>query len=109
MSETAERQQVGAAQDQAGAVQGTVHVRLPAHLVALFPGAPRLLDVPASTVREMVDALDAQWPGMKARLCDESPAIRRHINVFVAGRRAKLDTRLPDGADVYVITAISGG
>lgn len=97
------------AERQAKVEAGTVHLRLPAHLVSLFPGAPRLLDLPASTVAEMVDALDARWPGMKARLCDESPAIRRHINVFVGGRRARLDTPLAPGADVFVITAISGG
>ena len=35
-----------------------------------------------------IDALDARWPGMRDRLCDSTPAIRRHINVFVDGERA---------------------
>jgi sulfur-carrier protein len=86
-----------------------VAVMLPAALVRLFPGAMRQLELPASTVREMIDALDARWPGMRDRLCDSRPAIRRHINVFVAGRRATLDTRLAPGAEVTVLTAISGG
>ncbi|TCT08051.1 MoaD/ThiS family protein [Aquabacter spiritensis] len=86
-----------------------VHVRLPAHLVALFPGAPRRLDIEAASVGEMMAALDALWPGMRDRLCDSTPAIRRHINVFVGGRRANLATPLHDGTDVHVLTAISGG
>ncbi|GLK71501.1 MoaD/ThiS family protein [Ancylobacter dichloromethanicus] len=86
-----------------------VVVRLPAHLVVLFPGADRLVPLVARDVAEMVDGLDALWPGMRERLCDETPAIRRHINVFVDGRRAKLATPLAAGADVFVITAISGG
>ena len=86
-----------------------VVVMLPAALVRLFPGAVRRLELPAATVREMIDALDARWPGMRDRLCDSRPSIRRHINVFVEGRRATLDTRLAPGAEVTVLTAISGG
>jgi molybdopterin converting factor small subunit len=86
-----------------------VVVTLPANLVRLFPGAGRRLELPAATVREMVDALDSRWPGMRDRLCDSRPAIRRHINVFVEGRRATLETRLAPGAEVTVLTAISGG
>ena len=86
-----------------------VKVTLPANLVRLFPGAVRQVELPAATVGEMIDALDARWPGMRDRLCDSRPAIRRHINVFVAGRRATLDTRLAPGAEVTVLTAISGG
>jgi molybdopterin synthase sulfur carrier subunit len=95
--------------DQFSRAAQPVAVTLPANLVRLFPGAVRRVDVPASTVREMVDALDVRWPGMRDRLCDSRPAIRRHINVFVEGRRATLDTRLAPGAEVTVLTAISGG
>lgn len=86
-----------------------VTVKLAAPLADLFPGAPRQLRLEACNVDQMVDALDARWPGMGDRIRDSRPAIRRHMNVFVEGRRAALDTPIPDGADVYVITAISGG
>jgi sulfur-carrier protein len=86
-----------------------VTVTLPANLVRLFPGAARAVELPARTVGELIDGLDARWPGMRDRLCDSRPAIRRHINVFVAGRRATLDTPLAPGAEVTVLTAISGG
>ena len=56
-----------------------------------------------------LEALDARWPGMRDRLCDSRPAIRRHINVFVNGDRATLATKLPPGAEMVVTTAISGG
>jgi hypothetical protein len=46
---------------------------------------------------------------MRDRLCDATPALRRHINIFVEGRRARLDTRLPPGEEVVILTAISGG
>jgi molybdopterin converting factor small subunit len=86
-----------------------VTVVLPAALLALFPGAVRRLQVKAATVRDVIDALEANWPGMRDRLCDSRPAIRRHINVFVAGERATLRTRLAPGAEIFVMTAVSGG
>jgi molybdopterin converting factor small subunit len=82
---------------------------LPPALVALFPGSAARVGVNASSVSEMLDALDARWPGMRDRLCDSTPAIRRHINVFVDSERAALDTPLVPGAEVYVLTAMSGG
>lgn len=87
----------------------TVVVRLPGPLVDLFPGSPRRLEVEASTVSEMIDALNARWPGMRDRLCDTTPAIRRHINIFIDGERASLDSPIPPGEEVFVLTAISGG
>jgi molybdopterin converting factor small subunit len=95
--------------DQTSITSPPVVVSLPAALVRLFPGSVRRVEVAASTVGEVIDALDARWPGMRDRLCDSRPAIRRHINVFVEGRRTTLDTRLAPGAEVTVITAISGG
>ena len=86
-----------------------VVVKLPAVLIRLFPECPRQVALSASTVGDMVDQLDARWPGMRDRLCDSRPSIRRHINVFVAGQRATLETRLAPGARVFVLTAISGG
>ena len=86
-----------------------VVARLPGVLMDLFPGAPRRIELPASTVREMIDGLDALWPGMRDRMCDSRPAIRRHMNVFVDGERATLETRLAPGTEVFILTAISGG
>lgn len=88
-----------------------VVVKLPAALVRLFPEAPRQVEIPASvaTVGDAIDALDKRWPGMRDRICDSTPSIRRHMNVFVAGGRAVLDTPLVPGAEVVVLTAISGG
>jgi hypothetical protein len=57
----------------------------------------------------MIDALNARWPGMRDRLCDSTPRIRKHLNIFVEGRRSTLATDLPDGGKVYILTAMSGG
>jgi sulfur-carrier protein len=86
-----------------------VVVRLPTVLAALFPGAERVVALSAGTVATLIDALDARWPGMGDRLRDSTPAVRRHINVFVNGKRADLAGLVPPGAEVYILTAISGG
>jgi sulfur-carrier protein len=86
-----------------------VAVSLPPALLGLFPGCERRLEVAAGTVDEVMEALNARWPGMRDRLCDSTPGIRRHINVFVDGEKATLDTTLREGADVFIMTAISGG
>ena len=86
-----------------------VEVTLPPALVRLFAGAVPRVDVPAASVAEIMDALEERWPGMRDRLIDSTPRIRRHINVFVEGRRAGLDTPLNPGARVFIITAVSGG
>jgi molybdopterin synthase sulfur carrier subunit len=86
-----------------------VVVTLPPALLPLFPGCERRLTVRAMTVAEAIDAIDAMWPGMRDRLCDSTPRIRRHINVFVEGRRARLDTPVAPGTEVLIMTAISGG
>jgi molybdopterin converting factor small subunit len=94
---------------QPSRARSPVAVTLPANLVRLFPNAVRRVELPAATVGELIDGLDARWPGMRDRLCDSRPALRRHINVFVDGRRATLETRLSPGTEVTVLTAISGG
>ncbi len=87
----------------------TVTVVLPRPFKTLFPDAPARLDVTAATVADLLDALDDRWPGMRDRVRDSTPAIRRHMKVFVDGERATLDTRLAPGAEVFILTAISGG
>jgi molybdopterin converting factor small subunit len=84
-------------------------IRLPPTLPPLFPGLPRRVDVEAATVGELLEALDARWPGLQDRLCEPGPRLRRHIHVFVDGERAELDTAVPARSRVDVITAISGG
>jgi molybdopterin synthase sulfur carrier subunit len=84
-------------------------VRLPSTLPSVFPGLPRQLEIDAATVEGAIAALDARWPGLRDRLCEPGPALRRHLMIFVDGRRADLETPLHAGAQVEVVAAISGG
>ncbi len=84
-------------------------MHLPPTLPRIFPDLPRRLDVDAATVDEAIDRLEERWPGLRDRLCEPGPVLRRHINVFVEGERASLDTALEQGSRVDVVAAISGG
>jgi molybdopterin converting factor small subunit len=86
-----------------------VVVTLPTALLRLFPGAERRVELSVRSVGEAIAALDARWPGMRDRLCDSTPALRRHLNIFVDGERARLETPLMPGAEMMVMTAVSGG
>ena len=84
-------------------------VHLPTTLTPLFAGLPRRLDVEAETVLGAIDALEAQWPGLRDRLVAEGPTLRPHIHVYVDKERSGLDTALEQRSRMDVIAAISGG
>jgi molybdopterin converting factor small subunit len=87
----------------------TVH--LPRSLVTLFTNPPpRHLQLPSTSLADLVDDLDQRWPGMRDRLVEAGPRLREHINVFVDGERQReLTTPLRDGSVVHVIPAVAGG
>lgn len=67
------------------------------------------MEARGATLADVIADLDVRLPGLRNRLVDAGPVLRTHLNVFVAGQRAALDTRVPPGADVHVIPAVSGG
>jgi molybdopterin synthase sulfur carrier subunit len=87
-------------------------VRIPTPLRPLAEGA-REVELPAETVGQLLQALDARFPGFRERLCERDGALRPFINVYV-GRD---DVRLRDGLDtalapddvISIVPAMSGG
>ncbi len=69
--------------------------------------------VPGRTVREVLEAAFAQNPRLRGYVLDDQGALRRHIVVFVGGEavvdRTALSDRAPDGAEIAVLQALSGG
>ena len=84
-------------------------LHLPTTLLPLFSDLPRRLDVEAATVGEAIAQLDERWPGLRDRLCEPGPQLRRHIHVYVDRERGGLDTPLEPASRLDVIAAISGG
>ncbi|OGO42126.1 MAG: molybdopterin synthase sulfur carrier subunit [Chloroflexi bacterium RBG_16_57_9] len=65
------------------------------------------------TVNEVIDRLESAFPGLKARICDESGEVKRFINVFVNGEEIRtlqgLQTAVKENDEVSVIPAMAGG
>lgn len=65
------------------------------------------------TVREVLDSAFRENPPLRSYVLDDQGAVRRHMVVFVNGRaigdRSGLSDPVPEGAEVYVMQALSGG
>jgi molybdopterin converting factor small subunit len=65
------------------------------------------------TVADVLAALYAVHPGVRHRVTDETGRLRQHVNVFVGQQNirdaAGPDTPVPDGAEVSILPAVSGG
>src|SRR4051794_3534933 len=84
-------------------------VLLPRSLLALFPGVEKRHDVSGDTVGDLLVELDRSVPGLRDRLVDSGPVLRRHINVFVDGEPGDLATSVQTQSVVHVLPAGSGG
>ncbi len=64
-------------------------------------------------VTEMLNSLESNCPGIKARICDEAGNLRRFVNFYVNSEDIRFldgaDTVLNDGDEVSIIPAIAGG
>lgn len=84
-------------------------VRLHRALGGLFPGVPSVVPIDGASVGELIDALDARWPGMGDRLRVPGGPVRVNIRVFVDGTQAELATPVGPASVVHVLLATAGG
>ena len=89
-----------------------VRVQIPAPLRGLTAGAAEV-EVDASNVQGVIDALEGKYKGVKSRLCDEDGRLRSYVRVFVNGEDARGlgDAKAPlkPGDSVSIVPAIAGG
>ena len=66
-----------------------------------------------SSITELLDSLETNCPGIKARLCDDQGELRRFVNFYVNSEDIRFlegaATALQDGDEVSIIPAIAGG
>ena len=91
-----------------------VTVRIPSYLAG-FAGGRNVIAVEqrARDVRELLQALWQIHPSLQDRIVDEQGQIRQHINIFVGTEAIRLtgeqETPVPDGSEVMIVPAVSGG
>jgi len=90
----------------------SVTVRIPAQLRTLSGGSGELA-LSGSTVAEVLKDLDSSHPGFSDRLFDDSGALRRFVNIFLADEDVRflsgLDTPVADGQTLSIVPAVAGG
>jgi molybdopterin converting factor small subunit len=90
----------------------TIMIRVPAVLRASCGGASEL-EVSAENVRGALESLERSHPSLHRNICDETGAVRRHINLFVDSTNTRdadgLDTALAPGDVLTILPAVSGG
>jgi len=89
-----------------------VTVLIPGVLRACCDGA-RELTLSAATVRAALEQLELSHPQLHRSVCDETGAVRRHVNLFVNSDNIRdgvgLDTALASGDIIIIMPAVSGG
>ena len=87
-------------------------VRIPTPL-RKYTGGAETVQAEGATIAGLVADLDRRHPGIKDRICDETGAVRRFVNIFVNGEDIRflqnLDTAVAAGDEVSVVPAIAGG
>ncbi len=90
----------------------TITIRVPAPLRDSAGGAAEL-SLAATSVRAALMQLERHHPSLYRSVCDETGAVRRHVNLFVnlanVRDRHGLDTVLAPGDIVTILPAVSGG
>ena len=91
----------------------TVTLRVPTILRPLTGGDAEVPVDGAATLAELIDKVEADHPGIRARVLDDDGKIRRFVNVYVGEDDVRfaegLQTPTPDGVTVSIIPAVAGG
>ena len=85
-----------------------------------FPGAlharigdRRSVVAAGRTVREIIDALEQDFPGLRFNLCHETGELRPYVNIFLDRENIRysqgLDTPVLAGATMYILQSVAGG
>lgn len=91
---------------------GWVSVRIPPGLHGRTANR-RLVRVRGGTIRDIIDALEREHPGLRFTLCHETGELRPFVNLFLERENVRylqgLDTPVPPEATVHIIHSVAGG
>ena len=90
----------------------SVTVRVPTPLRRVTNGQDRV-SVEGTNLNEIIASLEAQFPGIKERLCDELGEMRNFVNIYVNGEDVRfldgLTTATKSGDEISIVPAVAGG
>ena len=87
-------------------------VRIPTPL-RKYTGGAEAVEASGATVAALLGDLDARYPGIRDRICDDTGQVRRFVNVFVNGEDIRflenLETPVEAADELSIVPAIAGG
>jgi molybdopterin synthase sulfur carrier subunit len=90
----------------------SVKVRIPT-ILRTYTGGASEVTAEGQTLAEVLDSLENEHPGIRARVLDDAGKLRRFVNVYVGEEDVRfasgLETPTPEGTQVSVIPAVAGG
>ena len=90
----------------------SVTVRIPTPLRTLTKGADEV-KLEGKSIKDIVENLEANYKGIKERICDKEGQIRRFVNVYLNDEDIRfidnLKTPVKDGDHISIVPAIAGG
>jgi molybdopterin converting factor small subunit len=90
----------------------SVSVRIPT-ILRTYTGGESEVSAAGATLSDVLDDLESNYVGIRARILDDNGQLRRFVNVYVGNEDVRfldnLGTATPDGAQVSVIPAVAGG
>ncbi len=76
-------------------------------------GNHKSIMVAGSTIREIIDALDQDYPGLGFNLCYETGELRPYVNIFLDRENIRylqgLETPVQMGATIHILQSVAGG
>ena len=89
-----------------------ITVRIPTPLRRLTDGADSV-GTDSANVENAIENLEAQYPGIRERVIDDSGELHRFVNIYVNGEDIRfvdgLKTSIRDGDEVSIVPAVAGG
>ncbi len=90
----------------------SVSVRVPT-ILRTYTGGESEVKAEGDTLAAVLDDLETNYAGIRARILDDQGKLRRFVNVYVGNDDVRflddLATATPDGVQVSVIPAVAGG
>jgi sulfur-carrier protein len=87
-------------------------VKLPT-ILRPHAGGVRDVDAKGTTLRELLDDLEARYPGITAMVLTDDGALHRFVNVYVNDEDVRylgsLETEVRPGDTVSILPAVAGG
>jgi sulfur-carrier protein len=89
-----------------------VKVKIPT-IMRTHVGGRAVVEAEGGTLRDLLDHLDARYPGLKGSIVSDEGGLHRFVNLYVNDEDVRylgsLETPVAEGDTVSILPAVAGG